>query len=318
MADFVMSARNVKSGAFGEEPDRTRYLLVPSGKLPTPSDARTQSAWADQLVEEATLAQTDGVRTGDILVFVHGFNNEPPAVMARHRQVRKDLENLGYEGAIVSFDWPAGDEALAYLEDRHDAVQTALQLVTDGIALFCKYKTPDCAINVHVLAHSMGAFVVREAFNDADNSGGTIGGTNWTASQIVFIGGDVSMRSLDAHDRGAESLYRHAVRLTNYQSSHDAALALSNVKRVGVAPRVGRHGLPDAAPPAAVNVDCSAYWKTIPKNRRMVANGNRSHSWQFGDPVFMADFAAVLGGIDRASISTRVQVGPNRFVLRKP
>ena len=317
MSDFVMSARTVEGGAFGDEPDRTRYLLVPDDALPTPDHAESQRAWADELVEEATVDEADGVRTGNILIFVHGFNNEPPVVMARHRRLKKDLGHLGYDGVVVSFDWPAGDLALAYLEDRHDAVQTAMQLVTDGIALFCKYKTPECAINVHVLAHSMGAFVVREAFADADNSGGVIGASNWTASQVVFIAADVSMRSLGAQDHDAEALYRHAVRFTNYQNSHDEALALANVKRIGVAPRAGRHGLPGDAPLAAVNVNCSDYWKTIPKTRKIV-DPERSHSWYFGDPVFMADFAALLNGTDRASIPTRAVDGPNRFTLERP
>ena len=136
----------------------------------------------------------------------------------------------------------------------------------------------------------------------------------------MLIGADVSMGSLSADDKDGKSLYRHAVRLTNYQNRHDGPLALSNVKRVGVAPRAGRHGLPDNAPPSAVNVDCSDYWKTIPKSRKMVANGNRTHSWHFGDPVFIGDLADVLKGTDRASIATREPIGSstNRFVLRKP
>jgi hypothetical protein len=319
MADFLMSARTVKSGVFRDEPDKTRYLFVPPGEEPSPAHGVKQKAWADEVVKAATATIVDGVRVGDILVFVHGFNNRPPVVIERHRRLRADLEALGYTGAVVSFDWPAGDLNFAYLEDRHDAVKSALQLVTDGIQLFCTYKTPDCSINIHVLAHSMGAFVVREAFADADNSGGVIGTCNWTASQVVFIAGDVSMGSLSATDKDATSLYRHAVRFTNYFNRHDGPLALSNVKRIGVAPRTGRHGLPPDAPLGAVDVDCSAYWQNdIPPDRPMVADGSRSHSWHFGDPVFMADFFALLSGIDRASVSTRRQVGSNRFVLQTP
>lgn len=320
MPDFVMSARTVKGGGFGDEPDRTRYLSVPQGKTPRPAHAMKQREWADAVVAAATSdVNTDGVRSGDILLFVHGFNNQPKIVIERHRSLRQDLETLGFTGAVVSFDWPAGDLALAYVEDRHDAVTSALQLVTDGIQLLCKYKTSDCAINVHVLAHSMGAFVVREAFADADNTGGVIGSSNWTASQVVFIGGDVSMGSLSATDKDAASLYRHSVRFTNYFNRHDAALALSNVKRIGVAPRAGRHGLPADAPAGAVDVDCSDYWQhNLPPDRVMVAGGSRSHSWHFADPVFVADFFAVLSGIDRASLPTRRQVGLNRFVLQLP
>jgi esterase/lipase superfamily enzyme len=70
---------------------------------------------------------------GDILIFIHGYNNSQDIVMKRHRQLKADLALAGWQGAVVSFDWPSADMTLNYLEDRHDAKQTALQLVTDGI-----------------------------------------------------------------------------------------------------------------------------------------------------------------------------------------
>ena len=62
--------------------------------------------------------------------------------MKRHRQLKQDLQSVGYKGAVMSFDWPSADSPLNYLEDRHDAKITAMQLVTDGIRLLAKNKGP--------------------------------------------------------------------------------------------------------------------------------------------------------------------------------
>lgn len=319
LADFVMCARKVSTDGthFENDPSPTSYLLVPDGELPLPSQAISATEWANRLIAQATRGHTStGARIGDILVFIHGFNNGQDIVMQRHRRLRDDLAALGFDGVVASFDWPSKDDALAYLVDRHEAVVTALQLVTDGVELLCRYQDPSCRINVHLLAHSMGAFLVREAFDDADNNNGNIGMSNWMTSQVVLIAGDISMGSMSGNNPGAEAVYRHCVRLTNYSNSHDEVLALSNVKRVGVAPRVGRHGLPDDAPAGAVNVDCSDYYSTIPDAQPVI--GSRSHSWHIGDPVFTRDLLSMLQGLDRGSVPTRASVSPNRFSLKRP
>ena len=43
-------------------------------------------------------------------------------------------------------------------------------LVKHGIHAFAKMQESACKIDMHVLAHSMGAYVVREAFDNADDT----------------------------------------------------------------------------------------------------------------------------------------------------
>ena len=90
-------------------------------------------------------------------------------VIQRHRRLKEDLMALGFKGVIASFDWPSDDKALAYVPDRHRAKESAFRLVSDGIAYLSAQQTPACTINIHVLGHSTGAYVVREAFDDADD-----------------------------------------------------------------------------------------------------------------------------------------------------
>lgn len=308
MADYVISVRNVTKGEFGSEPGPTRFLKVPGNQLPKPSHAIGRAQW----VEEVTHAAQRGVDPvtgnprGDILIFVHGYNNALPAVMWRQRRLRRDLRTTKFEGAVVAFDWPSNDIGINYLEDRSDARKTALRLVDDGIRLFAVTQSQGCDINVHLLAHSTGAYVVREAFDDADDRRG-IASHSWSVSQIAFIGADVSSRSMSETDSKSSSLYRHCVRLTNYQNPFDSVLKLSNIKRIGVAPRVGRVGLPGTAPQKAVNVNCGPFFATLEEGESGDSHlGSWTHSWHIGNPRFAEDLTYTLhGDIDRAYIPTR-------------
>ena len=167
-----------------------------------------------------------------------------------------------------------------------------------------------------MIAHSTGAYVIREAFDDADDRP-KIAAYNWTVSQIAFLSADVSSRSMCEFDSKSSSIYRHCVRLTNYSSRFDKVLKLSNVKRVGVAPRVGRIGLPDDASDKAVNIDCSDYFKTLKKDKAEF-NGTWEHSWHIGDPLFAKDLYLTLqGDIDRFAIPTRERDPNDGLVLSK-
>ena len=317
MGDFVMTARTASGDKFGDEPARSRYLVVPdNAKESLPAHTVKVKEWTEAVMAEAAPEVTGGPASanGDILFFVHGFNNSPATVLERHRALKSGLAKLGYEGTVVSFDWPSGDTGLGYIEDRVDGKKSALQLVSDGVLLLVKYQTPTCPINVHVLAHSMGAFVTREAFDDADDRA-VAADKSWMVSQILLIGGDVSADSMSEGESSSSSLYRHCIRLTNYSNRNDVPLGLSNVKRAGVKPRVGRWGLPKDAPASAVNVDCSDYWKTIPKNQKII--GDRSHSWHIGDPVFMEDLLRTVRGEDRLALPTRRLEG-DRLVMKRP
>ena len=307
MPDFVISVRRRRRGRFVAEPGRTRFLVVPGGALPAPGQAvRSRSAWLASL-----LAAGDG---RSVLVFVHGYASSLGDVMWRHRRLESNLRAAGFTGSLVSFDWPSADCTLNYLEDRDDAKATALALVRDGIALICRRGQDRCDVAVHVLAHSMGAYVVREAFDDADDRR-ALAEVNWSVAQMVFVAADVSRRSLSESDARSRSLYRHCARLTNYSNPYDAALAISNVKRIGVAPRAGRVGLPEDAPRKAVDVDCGAHWSELNEDAAE-RRGRFDHSWHFGDGVFVRDLAATLRGqVDRHRLVTRRVLARNRTEL---
>jgi len=228
---------------------------------------------------------------------------------------------------VVAFDWPCDKSTLNYLEDRSDARDTALRLVRDcilklgaiqdpedrqlwekaGLSEAARRRAKPCDLNIHLIGHSTGAYVIMEAFAQAQAEG-TLHKSGWRIGQVAFIGGDVSSDSLSGDSDWCKPMFQRVMRLTNYSNGFDDVLAVSNAKRLGTAPRVGRVGLPDGANRKAVNVDCSDYFKTIdPKQAKFV--GWFPHSWHIGDPVFARDLAMTLEGrYDRNVLPTRETV----------
>ena len=322
---YMLCAREVKGANFIPEPGPSLYLKVPKGELPRPKHAISGARWSKELRAAATWGRDkrrNNQARGDLLVFVHGYNNDLRIIRDRHEQLERDLKAIGFKGALMTFCWPSDDAALNYLEDRHDAKASAMQLVSDGIHLLSEQQTPDCTVNIHLIGHSTGAYVIREAFDDADDA--ALPNNAWSVSQVVFIAGDVSSASMSEGNSTTDSLYRHCYRLTNYHSKHDSALKLSNAKRVGIAPRVGRVGMPEDAPAKSVDVDCSEYFGQLCEDEAMQAEdqvakyGSFDHSWHIGNRVFTADlFETLKGDLDRGVIPTRRAEG-GKLVLVRP
>jgi esterase/lipase superfamily enzyme len=313
--DYIFCSRNTTQGKFGSNPGQTRFLEVPaSAGSHAPGMAISRPDWFRKVIEIAkTGTSPTGKPVGDVLIYIHGYNNSTQSVLARHRLIRKGLEGFGYKGAVVSFDWPCGDTALNYLEDRVDARLTALRLVTDAVTAFGRVQSTDCMISTHVLAHSMGAFVLREAFDDADDRPALVQ-QGWTLSQVMLAGGDVSANSMGASEVSA-SLYRHCIRLTNYCNPYDAVLSISNAKRLGVAPRVGRIGLPASAPAKAVNVDVGIHYDEDREDFAAVPNSD--HAFYFHSSRFLQDvYLTIRGEIDRAALPTRFVDGNGNLHLK--
>ncbi|TDL87131.1 alpha/beta hydrolase [Meridianimarinicoccus aquatilis] len=316
--DYVFTVRKVSRGSFVAEPGPARFLKVPpDATAPELSHQVRKSDWLREVLDAS--AGRMNIKThqpmGDLVIYVHGYNHSPKTMLERLRHLRVGLEAQGFTGAVIGYDWPSADNALNYLEDRWDAKQTANQLVREGIESFVRLQRPDCEINLHIMAHSMGSYVVREAFDYADDRR-SLASTSWSVSQVLLFGGDISASSLEDGNPKGSSLYRHCNRLTSYHNHYDNVLSLSNIKRVGVAPRAGRIGLPDNCPRKGVKVDCSARFAAVADSYR--GDEFAGHRWYFTDETFLRDaYETLMGDKDRASVSTR-ELAPtgNMLTLR--
>ena len=312
---YVVCTRRVRRDRFEAEPGPATYLRVPNDRDPDPGDRIGKRAWFDEVNDRA-----DGVADrridpdGDVLVFVHGYNNDQEIVMKRHRQLQADLWAEGFRGLVVSLDWPSDDKTLNYLEDRWDASETSIELVTGCAMPLAARQKSGCGTNVHLLGHSTGAYVIREAFYHARKKGSLHRG-DWKVSQVAFVGGDIASASLARDDAVSSAMFARSLRITNYSNRYDKVLKVSNAKRLGLRPRVGRVGVPANAHASVVDVECSEFFDGLDPQAQPRL-GTFCHSWHIGNRVFARDLACVLqGGIDRAFIPTRRREG-NALVLR--
>src|SRR5215470_889892 len=134
--DYLITTRAIKDGQFVEQIGTTRYLRVPARTIiPTPematSNARDQALWVKEVrdLADGDPNQNSISIAGDILVFIHGYNNDLDVIMKRQRQLAKDLKAEGWKGLVIGFDWPSGNDTLGYLEDRWKASEVAIELV---------------------------------------------------------------------------------------------------------------------------------------------------------------------------------------------
>src|SRR5512134_1063042 len=219
--DYVISVRRVDPrGRFEPEPgDETLFLKVPAAQAEyTPAHKVSFERWRSEVNEIALRDEESPVGSkGDLLIFVHGYNNKRSEILTRTRLLRETLGAEKWDGAVVAFDWPCDRSTLNYLEDRADARDTALRLVRDcilklgaiqdpedrklweraGLAESARRRARPCELNIHLIGHSTGAYVIMEAFAQAQSEG-DLHRSAWRIGQVAFIGGDVSSDSMSA------------------------------------------------------------------------------------------------------------------------
>lgn len=271
----------------------TRYMSV-LGDGPDSGTWRgsmmDQSAWVGKV--------SDQMGSDDILIYVHGFNTSQAQMLRRTAKIEAGVKRHGFRGAVIAYDWPSDGSLAKYPSDRNDAKRTAPALVADGIApLLALPSRP----KIHVIAHSMGAFLTLRAFSDFGDSIGP-GSSAWSADQVMFAAADVDQAWMEKGAWGGLVVKERSKRFTNYYSQLDEVLNLSGNFINGRA-RAGRKGLPSVLHAKHVDVYCNEQYK------RDVASTDRtvpySHRWWFDNDGFYKDMAQTMAGTDAHSMSTR-------------
>jgi esterase/lipase superfamily enzyme len=194
-----------------------------------------------------------------------------------------------FECMVIGFDWPTAGNAAMYSYDRFEAQAAASNLVKGGIIPFARFTLKDCPVRVHVMAHSMGGFVVREAFRSVDKGHDANLANDWRIGQLVLFAADISSNCFSLGNPDMLPVFRHCGRLTNYFSGHDEAL----------------------------DVDCGPRYAAVPDRKFEVIDGMISHSWYLEDEFWYDDLAyTLMGQLDRNVIPTRTLVAENDFLLK--
>ncbi|MCG7520765.1 alpha/beta hydrolase [Ruegeria sp. Ofav3-42] len=273
---------------------KTRYVNITK----TSSDGRIRKG---SIVKKAKWLDLVRQQGGDkeVLIYVHGFNTSQKDMLDRLAKIEAGVRSNGYTGAVIAYDWPSEGSVHAYDRDRSDAKTVAPHLVGDGMMpLLAMPSRP----KVHILAHSMGAFVVLRAFSDFGDSAGP-GDGNWGADQVMFASADVDSTWLEKGAWGGLVLKKRSQRFTNYYSGRDKVLALAGGLIHGGRARAGHVGMPDLTEKAHWDIYCNLQYKRhVPKPKRTRVY---SHRWWFDNAGFFKDLELTIAGKDAKTMPTR-------------
>jgi esterase/lipase superfamily enzyme len=207
-----------------------------------------------------------------ILIFIHGFNNQPEeTVFPRVAQLQRLFDDQA-PGLIqvVAFIWPCrpvggtGELIRSYYSDQmaaddsDTACARALARLQDWQLENVQNDAP-CRKRIHVLAHSMGNRVLRGAVKRwGDDLLGR--GPALMFRNLFLIAADLENRTLERGHEG-ESLVAAARSVVVYFSSDDLALRASkgaNASLRSVSRRLGHTGPYDMTkvPANVYSVDC--------------------------------------------------------------
>lgn len=262
----------------------TRYLrLVASDAGPHGGPAMSPTDWLAMVQDTA--------QTPDILIFVHGYNTSQAALWRRHMVLKRKLVENGYKGALVSYDWPSDGDRLRYISERREAKAVSTAFLADGILMLL---TRAAGYRVHILAHSMGAYLTLRAL-------AAFGGVG-RVDQVIFTAADINSAWMGSGVWGGMVMQRRCLRFTNYHNPDDKVLILSKNWFHSGAERAGLEGLPDRTPPNCRDVYCARQYQIGTAARTLA----RSHNWYFEDSGFYRDLSMTLAGVKAAQMPTRV------------
>jgi esterase/lipase superfamily enzyme len=171
-------------------------------------------------VEFCEIIRSEPFRTA--LIFVHGFNTTFRDGVFRLAQIVWDMQ---FRSAPILFSWPSAGEILDYLYDMNSALgarprfQELIRMLRDEAGVE----------TIHIIAHSMGNFVVLEALNELAKAG-----TLPDLAEIVMAAPDVDV---DVYKTLASNVRPLTRGMTLYASANDKALVAS--RKAAGKPRAG-------------------------------------------------------------------------------
>lgn len=150
----------------------------------------------------------------DVLVFVHGFNTGFDEARFRLAQIVTDG---GFNGVPVLFTWPSKGSLFGYGSDREAATASrdALERLLLDLA-----AEPDVG-RIHVLAHSMGAWIAMEGLREV-----AIGGhpdLDGHLGDVILAAPDIDL----AVFRGQVERLGPGAHVSVFAAGNDRALTLS-------------------------------------------------------------------------------------------
>lgn len=247
--------------------------------------------------------------SSDTLIFIHGFNVSFMGALEAGADLAREVKVEGRALNVVVFSWPSDGAMVPYMSyysDREDARASGPAVARAFLKLrtfLTETLTKDnfCKRRLHILAHSMGAYVLRQglqAIIAKDPKSLTR-----LFDQILLASPDEDDDTFE-YDSKLKQLPNLGRQVTVYHNPHDRALLISGSTKANP-DRLGSDGprLIDQLPKKVVVVDCRAIAMVDP-----VAQ----HSYYIHSPVLSRDIALVMEGQEPEAIDTRTYVATRR------
>lgn len=244
----------------------------------------------------------------DTVIYIHGFNNDFDDSIQEGAELARVL---GYKYNVVVFSWPSNGKTLGYYPDRHDAEMSGLGFAR-GLLKFKEFisqlsKEDACERKMHLIAHSMGNYVLRHALQKMKQIEG-YASTPRLFDQVVLAAADEDNDALTLEYK-LGNLSNLCSRLNVYFNNGDVALAVSD-KVKGNPDRLGHDG-PDKP------WDVSQKTVLIDVSQRVHGGIDMQHAYIRKEPAVIDDLAQILAGKPSENFGARRQYvsHANKFVL---
>lgn len=263
-------------------------------------------AWANKIMRKHP--------SSHVLLYVHGFNTTPITFLEKLASANKHCHraDVSFKGAVIGFDWPSAGRTLPennitdifkkYEFDRRMAKAVGPSIVKDVVLPIHAVKT---TTKVHMVCHSMGAFVSLNALRGANPNRKKI-------TNLFWIAGDVDQREFINPRQAANIVWNGAKRLTHYYAKSDQILDVSGKTVNKTSLRSGQHGLNMTIRDFSYDVDCEGRYTAKFKNNSVLPS--YTHDWYFDDPRLFQDIVLTMHGIAPYAMPTRTGGSANTLI----
>jgi esterase/lipase superfamily enzyme len=266
-------------------------IFVYPDPKPKQADKPPPGTGSRGFLDDLRVAMRDGCT--DTLIFIHGFNVSFLDALNSGGALASEITIGGKPVNVIVFSWPSDGTMvpwMSYYSDREDArtcgaavARTYLKLYDFIVGLKAKEY---CDRSLHLLAHSMGNYVLRNGLQALRVKDPT---------KIVRMFHEIILAAPDEDDDAFDTdeklrlLPALGRRVTIYYNQKDRALLISD-KTKGNPDRLGSDGprMLDLLPKKVIVVDCS---RVAQEGEPMI-----EHSYIFKCPPVAADLKSTLEG----------------------
>ena len=313
-ADGLSSLRFGHAAVTGKNLDHYSLTLAPEQIVPDPARTMTD-------LEKSTFGSVETFQrvrkkmakhSRDTVIFIHGYNVSFSQALTDAARLKEKLRRESGGVNMVLFSWPSdGSMApiLAYANDRQDAAASGAAFARGFLKLadFLGGALPeeDCKESIHLIAHSMGNYVLRGAVQEISRQ--HPGRPPRLFDQVFLMAPDEDDNAFEKEHK-LLPLPRLAKRVNVYFNNEDLAMSISD-KTKGQPDRLGADGprLPRSVPGKVTLIDCTP-----------VVSGIVEHSYYLETDRVAEDMRQVLTGIASDEIDGRTYIiETNRYRLKK-